>query len=148
MEIVIWRLKKRLYGLADAPRGWYLRVEEELTGLGCEKSKLDPALFLYRVKGTIRGMVAVWVDDFLLAGNVKFYRKVPTVLKKVFVLGESERRDFTYVGWQIQQNKNGSIIVHQNNFLRSIEEMDKLPQNKYTKQEELDENLHLRITTV
>ena len=138
---VIWRLKKRLYGLADAPRGWYLRVEEELTGLGCEKSKLDPALFLYRVKGTIRGMVAVWVDDFLLAGNVEFYRKVPTVLKKVFVLGESERRDFTYVGWQIQQNKNGSIIVHQNNFLRSIEEMDKLPQNKYTKQEELDEEL-------
>ena len=28
----VWRLCKCLYGLGDAPRGWYLRVHKELTG--------------------------------------------------------------------------------------------------------------------
>ena len=84
--------------------------------------------------------VAVRVDDFFLSRNSKFYREVLTVLKNVFVLDESERQDFTF-GSQIKQTKNGEIIVHQNDFLRGIEELDNLPQKKYMKQEEIEKQL-------
>ena len=31
----VWRLKKVLYGLKDAPRAWYVRVDQFLKSLGC-----------------------------------------------------------------------------------------------------------------
>ena len=33
---MIWCLRKCIYGLADAPRQWYLRVREEFMKLGCK----------------------------------------------------------------------------------------------------------------
>ena len=44
---VIWKLKKTVYGLVDASRGFYLNLSGELINDGCEKSKMDPAMFLY-----------------------------------------------------------------------------------------------------
>ena len=41
----IWRLRKCIYGLADAPRQWYLHVREELIKLTSGPSDLDAALF-------------------------------------------------------------------------------------------------------
>ena len=31
----LWHLKKCVYGLADAPRKWYLTLKEKLTEFGC-----------------------------------------------------------------------------------------------------------------
>ena len=39
-------LKKPVYGLADAVRGWHLALDKQLTNAGCEKCKLDPAIFI------------------------------------------------------------------------------------------------------
>ena len=41
----IWQLRKCIYGLADAPRQWYLRVKEELIKLKSRPSDLDATLF-------------------------------------------------------------------------------------------------------
>ena len=69
-----------------------------LTRLGCQKSRLDPALFCYREKGELKGIVALWVDDFIQCGDSIFYSKVVREVRKTFVLGKIEKRDFTYVG--------------------------------------------------
>ena len=41
----IWKQKKCIYGLSQAPRLWYLKVSEELQKLGVKKSKYDEAIF-------------------------------------------------------------------------------------------------------
>ena len=41
----IWRLKRCIYGLADAPRAWYEKVAAELIQLGAKLSQFDSALF-------------------------------------------------------------------------------------------------------
>ena len=83
-------------------------------------------------------MVALWVDDFIQCGDNRFYAKVVQELKRVFVLGKAERRDFTYVGWQVQQDGQRRVTVHQNSYLRNIEEVEKAD-IKGTKMEELSD---------
>ena len=41
------------------------------------------------------------------------FQKVVWALKKVFVLGKSESSSFTYVGWQVEQDDNKGVKVHQ-----------------------------------
>ena len=41
----IWKLKRTVYGLNDAPRSWYLKAAEELVKADATRSKYDQALF-------------------------------------------------------------------------------------------------------
>ncbi|VDI09013.1 Hypothetical predicted protein [Mytilus galloprovincialis] len=49
----IWKLKHGLYGLKDGARQFYISVKDELINLGCRQSKLDPAMFILTVKGSV-----------------------------------------------------------------------------------------------
>ena len=58
-----------MYGLNDAPLLWYLEHRDTILSLeGEEKSKLCPALFLFRDPTTKKliGMIGTHVDDDLL----------------------------------------------------------------------------------
>ena len=48
---VIWKLKRCIYGLNDAPRAWYNRVHDEFIRLGARLSQYDSTLFLWLKKG-------------------------------------------------------------------------------------------------
>jgi hypothetical protein len=55
-ENKIWKLNRCLYGLNDGARKFYLSVQEHLLSkCGCEQSSLDPALFYYKVHGSLKG---------------------------------------------------------------------------------------------
>ena len=41
----IWKLKKTVYGLADAPKVWFLRLKKELLKLGVQVSSYDQGIF-------------------------------------------------------------------------------------------------------
>ena len=43
----IVRLKRGVYGLADAPRAWYTTLDKDMRELGFTKSKIDPALYMF-----------------------------------------------------------------------------------------------------
>ena len=77
-EGVIWRLNKCIYGLNDASRKWFKKVESELIALGCIQCKLDPAVFIYLVHGELRGIILLHVDDFLHIGELIFKKNVVT----------------------------------------------------------------------
>ena len=94
----IWRLIKRLYGLNDASRGWYLKVVKELEDLGCEVMQLDKSIFVLRDQNnTLQGVLAVHIDDFIYGGSNYFYKKVVKGLKKTFKVGEAQAKMFTSV---------------------------------------------------
>ena len=45
-EGIIWKLRKLVYGMNDAGRRWFFKVEESLVTLRCGKSKYDHCLFV------------------------------------------------------------------------------------------------------
>ena len=100
--------------------------------LGCEKSLLDPALFIYN-KGKEGsgeeeardpiGLAVTHVDNVLHAGEKEFDDDVMIHLKKTFQFGSEENGEFRYVGLNIIQER-GSIQIDQNHFVEAFENPD------------------------
>ncbi|CAC5365129.1 purA [Mytilus coruscus] len=82
-----------------------------LVARGCRQSKLDPALFILTVKGSVQGIFCCHVDDFLHAGNEEF-EKLMEKLRKRFIARKIEEEDFLYIGFMIKQNNEGIQLYH------------------------------------
>ncbi|KAE8725945.1 hypothetical protein F3Y22_tig00008013pilonHSYRG00280 [Hibiscus syriacus] len=68
-KVLVCKLQKALYGLRQAPRNWFLKLQEFLVGVGFESSHVDYSLFLQTGQGLIT-YVAIYVDDILVTGKV------------------------------------------------------------------------------
>ena len=119
---VVWRVVKRVYGLKDAPRGWWLEVDSALKELGCTRIKVDHAFYIYTHKktGDILGFVLSHVDDFLYGGTELFHRKIIRPIKKKYVIGACEESLFSFTGWNLEQNEQG-ITVTQRDYLNELD---------------------------
>ena len=115
----LWKLNKCLYGLRDASRQWYLKVEAKLRSLGFTQSPYDPGLFYLQKNGEVSGVVGLHVDDFLHAGDDHFETKVLPKLLEQFKVGKSELSKFMYTGFSIEQ-KDDAIILDQEKFVENI----------------------------
>ena len=130
-EGVVWKLKHGLYGLKDGARQFYISVKEELLKLGCKISEMDPAMFYLHKGDKLSGTVCCHVDDFLHAGE-KHFDNIMISLRKRFVAGKVEERNFNYIGFRITQDKNG-IILDQSRYVESIENKATNPESALDK---------------
>lgn len=115
----IWKLKKCLYGLKDASRQWYRKVDATMVELECVRSAVDPSVYLYVHEGKVYGVLGSHVDDFLYAGNAIFMTKVIDRLPDKFKVGKQEKNSFTYTGFKIQQEK-GRIVLDQQDYVSKL----------------------------
>ena len=67
----VLRLENAAYGLAEAPRAWFLRLSRELSDIGLVVSQLDPCVYCLRCGGAgpLRDLCGIRVDDLLGRGN-------------------------------------------------------------------------------
>ena len=63
-------MKKALYGLKEAPRTWYSRIDSFLSSLGFTKSKADSNLY-YKADDDGIMILLLSVDDLLFIGEDK-----------------------------------------------------------------------------
>ena len=66
----VCKLKKAFYGLKQALRAWYGRIDSFLTSLDFTKSKTDPNLY-FKVIDDEPVILLLYVDDIFLTGNDK-----------------------------------------------------------------------------
>jgi len=103
------KILKGVFGLADAPREWYLALDEALLEAGWVRMHGDLALWVLRGdNGEVEGLIAGHVDDLMFGGNERahtIYRRVGDRLG----LGKIEYDDFTWCGKRFQRLKDGSI---------------------------------------
>ena len=81
---IIWKLKRCIYVLNDAPRSWYGRVCDEMINLGAVQSSFDKVLFTWYKGGKLCGILVAHVDDFAFAGTDEWRNAVIIGLKKKF----------------------------------------------------------------
>jgi hypothetical protein len=67
-ESHVCRLKKELYGMKQAPRSWYSRIDAYLQQLVFEKSEVDPNLY-YIMVGEDPLILLLYVDDLFITGE-------------------------------------------------------------------------------
>ena len=90
----VWRLKRALYGLVEAPRLWYETLNEALTTSGFVRITGDPCLFVLR-RGPQIVVLGVFVDDFLVFGtSEKMVTKVKEMLGSRF-----KTKDLGHARW-------------------------------------------------
>ena len=145
---LIWRVLKRVYGFRDAPRGWYLEVDESLRKLGCVKVQLDNAFYLYfsAKTGELFGYILSHVDDFLYGGEPEFHKIVIGGVKSKYVIGACEESHFSFTGWNLHQDSTG-ITVTQKDYLAEIDlsQFDALVNAPGNNDEKLDEEQTLLL---
>ena len=119
---MVWRLLKSVYGMNDAGRRWFFRVQSTLNLLQCGQSKLDRCLFFYHEKdGTLGGIIIIWVDDFFYSGTKKFEDNVISKLENIFKIGRVEHNDFVYTGLAVKKDQEG-ITLNQSKYTDKLQQ--------------------------
>ena len=116
---IVWKVIKRIYGLRDAPRGWFLELDTYLKSLGAKKSCLDNALYLFRREGKLIGFVLSHVDDLCFGGEPEFHNGVISKVMRKYVIGAAEVESFVYTGWNLDQDSSG-IRITQKDYLEGV----------------------------
>ena len=124
-EGTILKAKKGVYGLNDAPLLWYLEHRDTILSLeGAEKSKLCPALFLFRDPTTkkLLGMIGILVDDDLILGSKQFFENQVAQLRKMHCYGKwhTSVEGFFHCGRFVQKQADGSLKCGQNEYVESL----------------------------
>ncbi|MFZ9959701.1 MAG: reverse transcriptase domain-containing protein [Candidatus Limnocylindrus sp.] len=64
----IWKLRKALYGLRQAPRSFNQFIDKQLRKLGYEPTRADPSVYVLR-RGPHRALLGLFVDDIVFAAS-------------------------------------------------------------------------------
>ena len=80
-------------------------MKKKLTEYGCKPLMLDPSVYVYHVHNVLCGFCVLRVDDFLIGGNSLFHQNVISKLVSEFVISSRKSGKFTYVGWDINKDK-------------------------------------------
>ena len=114
----VYKLKKALYCLKQAPRAWYSCIDSHLHKLGFKRSKSEFTLYVRkRLENVI--IVSIYVDDILIIGNVE---------QEIAEFKEEMQHDFEmsdlgimsyFLGIEIEQLSNG-IFLSQRKYISSI----------------------------
>ncbi len=119
---LIWKLKKPVYGLADSSRKWYLKLRAELVRLEGVPIILDQGIFCWYREGVIYGIIACFVDDGLWGGTPEFESIIKSI-RETFRIGTEHSGTFDYIGLHLEQKEDFSIILSQQDYVDSLEEI-------------------------
>ena len=95
--------------------------------------EIDPAMFFFHKEGKLRGIVCCHVDDFLHADD-DYFEGIISSLRKWFVAGKIEERNFDYIGFRIIQG-TGEILLDQSRYVDNIKNKTIHPKSAQDKQD-------------
>lgn len=114
----VYKLKKSLYVLKQAPRAWYDRLSNFLCEHGFEKGKVDTTLFIKRINHhTIS--VQIYVDDIIFGStNESLCKELSTIMQGEFEMSMMDKLNY-FLGLQVKQTKNG-IFINQSKYYKEL----------------------------
>ncbi|KAL8119157.1 hypothetical protein AgCh_016606 [Apium graveolens] len=114
----VYRLLKALYGLRQAPRAWYARLNRCLKELGISKCPYEHAIYTRRESNEFL-IIAIYVDDLLVTGSsmeniVKFKKQ----MSMEFEMSDMGLLAY-YLGLEVNQS-SGGISLKQTSYARKL----------------------------
>nr|GEZ46532.1 retrovirus-related Pol polyprotein from transposon TNT 1-94 [Tanacetum cinerariifolium] len=114
----VYKLKKALYRLKQAPRAWYDELSTFLLQNGFSKGTTDPTLFTIRFDYDIL-VVQVYVDDIIFGStNPRYATLFSDLMKSRFEMSKMGEMTF-FLGLQVNQSPSG-IFINQSKYMNEI----------------------------
>ena len=101
----VWKLKKSLNGLKQAPSTWYDKMDSFLTSLGFTKSKVDSNLH-YKVEEGNPVILLLYVDDLFVTGEDGLIADTKRKLAAEFEMKDLGMMHY-FLGMEVWQNIDG-----------------------------------------
>lgn len=118
----IWRLNKPVYGLDDASRKFWLKIDQLLKSKGLRTVSGDNSFYFLNDGKELKGMILCHVDDFLIGGLNYFIEDVIGTLRSNFEISKIERGHFRFTGIDITKTSD-SIKVNMDDYANNIQEI-------------------------
>ena len=120
-ENLVCKLKKSLYGLKQASRQWYAKMDQTLSSLSFRRLDSDNCTYVYQDKHDVVMYICLFVDDLLMFSNsltrLNTLKKRLSSLYKMKDLGEAEY----ILGMQIQRDrKKGTLSICQTGYIKNV----------------------------
>jgi len=106
----VWKLKKAIYGLKQSGMEWNNELNKHLINIGFRRLTNEPCIY-YTVDrhNNITCIIAVYVDDILLAGNKSKVKMVKNLIKNKFKIKEIGNVNFI-IGIKFVKHKEGYFL--------------------------------------
>jgi hypothetical protein len=105
----VYKLRKALYALKQAPRVWYERLRDFLLSKGFVMGKVDITLFTKKI-GKDLFVLQIYVDDIIFGStNKDFYNEFESMMAKEFEMSMIGELSF-FLGLQIKQMKEATFV--------------------------------------
>jgi hypothetical protein len=115
---LVCRLKKSLYGIKQAPRAWYAKMDNFIIDTGFSRFHYDPNVYTKKV-GSHLIILVLYVDDLILTGSdSKLLNHVKTNLKKKFEMTDLGFLHY-FLGLQVLQTNEG-IFLSQSKYASNL----------------------------
>jgi len=113
-------LKKPFYGLKQAGREWYIRLNDYLTKIGAKNDASNPCVYVYgENENTV--IVLIYVDDLILASkNIDNLAKLKNKLKQEFHISDLSPIS-QILGINVERNEaTGKIKLNQRKYINKL----------------------------
>ena len=108
-EEKVYRLKKNLYRLKQAPRAWYNEIDTYFLKNNFQKSKSEATFYVKKEDVSII-IVCLYVDDLLFTGNdVKMMQNFKQDMMQAYEMSDLGLLNY-FLGIEVSQVKEGIFI--------------------------------------
>ena len=97
-------------------------------------------MFYWHHNGELHGIICTHVDDFLFGGTNEFILNVMNPKKQKFVIGSECHTVFKYIGLNVNQLSDHSILVDQATYIDLIQEINMSKERRGEKDTPLNEH--------
>lgn len=109
-ESHVCRLKQVLYGLKQASRAWYTKIDSYFTGLGFTKTKSYENIYHIVVEGKLL-IIVLYVDNLILTGDEKLIKSCKEDLPREFKMKDLGLMHY-FMGMEVWQGDEELFVSH------------------------------------
>ena len=115
----VYKLKKALYGLRQAPRAWYSKIEFYFAQEHFEKCSHEHTLFVKKNSEGKMLIVNLYVDDLIYTGNdIKMFESFKHSMQNNFAMTDLGKMRY-FLGVEVKQCDDG-IFISQHKYTSEI----------------------------
>lgn len=119
---MVCKLNKSLYGLKQAGRQWYSKIDHTFLSLGFRRLESDHCIYVYHISNIVM-YIALYVDDLLIfSNNTPMMKSVKSKLSELYHMKDLGEAKYI-LGMQISRDRsNSTISLRQTAYIESLVE--------------------------